>query len=372
MSRRASGKPKQPTCQAFAADDALSHAQQLHRHGVTVIPCLPGEAGRPCDMSAYRCQFDAAVASFPEYAEGATDLVMGGFRALGNPASFHNRFVRRLRQWAMHAAVTHLWAEYTQRYMPEARLEQCIDRMMLRPKGIKPSPESWHRDEAINALPKDHTFGGWVNLDDRPQYLNCVPGTHRAQRTQKGGFAPIKSAQDKARYERQCQAVAVPPGHMIVFFEHIVHEVRAKAAAYDMYRVFTGWRVTYDIYPLNPSTPSALHSLLQAQAVMPLKSGQIPPMYATLHWTNFRGNIETFTKANMAAVCQEQRRVKSGNDKDHVYRVVHRHMWSLEAYGMPKYPPYTPAEVKMHLPKRSWTVLVPGRQRKTQTVSLRT
>ena len=61
----------------------------------------------------------ATLAGFPEFVQdGKKPLemyVMGGFGALGNPASFHNPFVRKLRNWIMHMAITQLF-KFRRRY----------------------------------------------------------------------------------------------------------------------------------------------------------------------------------------------------------------------------------------------------------------
>lgn len=337
-------------------------SDELRLDGVCVIPCVD-----PDKLPEYRAQFDNMVRAFPEFLPGARKFVMGGFSALGNPASFHNPFVRLLRQWAMYAAVTELWADYIPKYKPNYRLEQCIDRMMLRLRGDAPSPESWHRDEAVGTAASDETFGGWINLDDQDQFFNCVKQSHAERPNKGGGFAPIKSADEKAMYKARAETVAVPPGHMIVFFEHIVHEVRSKKVQYDMYRLFTGWRITDSHEPL----VKGLDAMLYNQAVIPLKSNQTPPMYAKLNWTNHRDGLAAFSAANIQPQCRENRRVESGNDKGTVYNVVHREMRSLREYGMRLYPAYTSDEIRMHKPNTSWIVATPGRKRIMAKITIR-
>jgi hypothetical protein len=340
-------------CGSYVPNDEHTLAQQLKTEGVAVVPCLQKHL-----LPDIRAEFDATLKSFPEFREGATAFSMGGFSALGNPASFHNPLVRRIREWCMHACVTHLWREYIREYKPTFKLEQCVDRMMLRPAGVSPSKESWHRDEAINSGPADETFGGWINLDDQPQFFNCVLGTHVVA-NRRGGFATIKSEVEKARYAATCQSIAVPPGHILVFYEHIIHEVRAKKFNYPLYRVFTGWRITDQDQPLIPPTTDALRSLFNDQAVMPLKSGQMPPMYAALHWVNWKQKIVDFS-TNLIDVCKEIRRPASGLHQHEVFRIVHHDMRSLRSYGLPMYAAYRSTEINMHIPHRSWTVLQPG------------
>lgn len=344
------------TCSSYAefAPAGVGPAQQLHLYGVTVIPCLD-----PDTLPTLREEMREVIAQFPEFKEGATRHVMGGFSAFGNPSSFHNPFVRLLRQWCMHAAVNTLWRDYVAEHKDGFKLEQIMDRMMLRPAGVTPSSESWHRDEATNTAPGDETFGGWLNLDDTPQFFHCVPGTHTAKRG-KGGFAPIKSRAMKRRYAEKRAAVRVPPGHVIVFFEHIVHEVRAQKMLYDSFRLFLGWRVTREDVPLIPPSRTAYEELLELQAVMPLKSGQIPAMYAKLHWTNWVDRIVAFSDANVVDLCREYVKRESGAREGETFHVVHRHMRSLQYYGLGKYASYSPEEVKMHRPARSWYLMAPG------------
>jgi hypothetical protein len=352
------------SCSAFIQDDHASYTDQLKTHGFVVLPCLDVEV-----LSKIRDQFDDTVASFPEYKKGANRFVMGGFSAFGNPASFHNPFVRRVRQWCMYATVQHLWSEYVGK-SKKKRLEQCIDRMMLRPRGASPSAESWHRDEARQTdYDDDETFGGWINFDDQSQYFNCVPKSHVTQ-NKHHGFAAIKDAKEKAEHRRNCRSVEVPPGHIIVFFEHIVHEVRGTKATYDMYRLFVGWRITKDREPLEPQSKRALKHSLETQAVMPLKSGQIPPMYARLHWVNWRSKLVEFTSKNILDRCTERKKVINGKDKGAWYQVVPRFMKSLYEYNLPTYPAYNDHEIKMHIPGRKWTVLRPGSTRLRVKISL--
>lgn len=186
-------------------------AESLRLRGYTVVPCL--DLVMLLDV---RRGFDDAIQAFPEFKPGAEAYVMGGFGALANPASFHNLVVRRLREWCMHASVEGLWRDYVDTPGRRgARLEQIIDRMMLRPKGTQPTSESWHRDVAI--LPAGHegdeTFGGWLNLDDTTQFFHCVPGTHTQPRDAgKKGFATIADKELKATYKAAYERVEIPPG----------------------------------------------------------------------------------------------------------------------------------------------------------------
>ena len=286
--------------------------------------------------------------NFPEYKNKPTKYSLGGFSALNNPASFHNPFVRQIRTNIMQELLP-FFQEYV-KILPKSKrwnLEQIVDRMMFRPKGVSATAESWHRDEATLAKESDKIFGGWLNFDDTDQYFSCVPKTHKGIRGH-SGFAPIKDKSLKAQYNKDKIKVVIPPGHMLLFYEHLVHEVLGKKTPKDIHRLFLGWRITKSKDSLYP-----LDSRLEDQSVMPLKSNQIPPMYATLHWTNWRQKIVDFSR-NFKDICIESRRVASGKDKGKTYDIVHRNMQSLEEYGLPLYKKYSKPEIDILKPNNNW------------------
>jgi hypothetical protein len=307
----------------------------------------------PENVHGLREQFINTVKSFPEFLPSAEKYVAGGFGALGNPASFHNPFVRILRQWAMVSLIP----IFSNMVTPEWRLEQIHDRMMYRLPGDTASKESWHRDEAPTSQPSDKTFGGWINLDEHPQYFSCAPGTHLAVRGG-SGFGKI-SKQESKQMEKQKSLVEIPPGCILVFYEHIAHEVMSRKLKYISCRLFLGWRLTKEIEPLL-TTRDGLQTQLDIQAVMPLKSKQTPPMYPTLYWTNWRKKLEDWSRQTFPPNMLEVRRVESGAKQGDVHTVIPRFLPALAEMGLPLYEPYTEHEFSMHVPSKRWTLLKPG------------
>lgn len=329
-------------------------AKILKDKGYYVVPVPWMDQAR---RAATRSEFKRFLHSMPEFKKGASSYVLGGFSALGNPSSFHNPLVRKLRQYAMHEVVPILSHVAGSDYA----LEQVIDRMLFRPKGQAATGESWHRDEALRAKPKDKMFGGWWNFNDANQLFSCIPGSHKDVKGNSGaGFngvtdkAKIKEYNEfkKVAYAGTAEkGVVIPPGHIIIFYEKIVHEVVSAKAREDQYRLFLGWRLTKERDMLCP-----VEDRFATQAVMPLKSGQIPPMYAKLHWTNWRPKIVEFSK-DVKPECYESRRVNSGKDEGMVYNIVQREMRSLYEYKLPLYDKYEKHELAMHHPRREWKVL---------------
>lgn len=323
-------------------------AQELLDAGITVIPV---DWVTPSILKKIKIRFDSTVQSFPEYIHPVpnNDYVMGGFNALNNPASFHNQFVRDMRMWAMWSVVPVL------RHLSNGRkLEQDIDRMLLRPKGQSPSAESFHRDEAARALANDDMFGGWWNIDADTQYFSVVLGTHK-EVSKHRGFASIKGVQAK-EYNKMKVKIAIPPGHIMIFYEKMVHEVLATKAKKDMIRLFLGWRLTHSDECLVGN--KNLEDTLSKQGLCEIKSGQIPGMYAKLHWTNWRPQIEKFSK-HIRPECLEVREVKSGKDKGKQYIIVQQHMKSLEELGLSKYQKYYMHEKSILKPNTEWEIYPP-------------
>lgn len=340
----------------------LTSLERLIRTGVTTIPVIDEK-----NISKYRQKFIQTLREFPEYNRDPKNpdldgkgnplvYVLGGFAALGNPASFHNKFVRKLRLKAKEK-VKPLFRTVIKSFFREGdyKLEMLIDRMMYRMKSQAPPAESWHRDVIPgNMLEKgDELFGGWINLDKTNQYFSCIPGSHLGidQKTLTPGFATVPKELVKivSSYKKK---IVVPPGHMVIFPQYILHEVVSNKASYDMMRLFTGWRVTTSCKYLHKN----MEKLLDTQSIIPLPGGCIPPMHASNHGSFFLRKqfkpIPRFDhKVNLiewSRDTMQSRTLVRKND----YRVVKRYMDSLESYGFPLYTAYTEDEKNEYKPKK--------------------
>lgn len=314
--------------------DYQKKAEMLREHGVVVI-------ATDINVKTFREKIDQDIEAFPEYNGKQEKYVLGGFSAFGNPASFHCPSVRELRE------LVHPYGmKLAEAYGSHKRCEQLIDRLMVRPPKVSATKESWHRDESPAAGEDDIVLGGWINLDDKDQFFSCVPGTHTEVRGF-GGFS-IVPKDEHAELNDAAIKVQIPPGAIIFFHEHIIHEVIANKLNYASYRLFVGWRFTNSKKPLFEETKSALKN----QAVVKIKSGQVPPMWAKLHWTNFaESHLVPFAKAFKKQVLVE-RTMKSGLMKGRVFTIPPREMGSLKSLKLPLYKAYSKTEKKMHKPRR--------------------
>jgi hypothetical protein len=247
---------------------AEDYARLLDEWGYIVIPIFSSAEQKNAENAAFK----QTLETMPEYREPRPELfqgeihyVKGGFGALGNPSSFHNPFVREKRRWAMRTMVPIFKALQTLRENTPRKIEQIVDRMrVLRPKATI-SAETWHRDTtpAKFTHPGDLIYGGWINFDKAeslPQLLSAFPKSHRQlplpSMAAKQGFA--KANKDEivelnqlkesilAKTGEKGWFIEVPPGHMLVFRQEMVHEVvRSKGNREEpSYRLFTAWRVT--------------------------------------------------------------------------------------------------------------------------------
>lgn len=246
--------------------------------GYAVYPCVS-------NPSQWREWLVEQMLQSPEYKDGVLPFVLGGFGALAHPTSFHNEVVRDLRYMAYEVFFNRVFACFDDTYQMEA----IIDRLMIRPNYRRPTAEKWHRDEAVGIAPGDIVYGGWINLDDTPQYFSCHPGSHSV--SSEGGFKPATEAEKQAAM-RNKKIVTIPPGHLLVFNETLVHEVVSAYRDETSFRLFTGFRISKK----TSDQPKCLHDRahpdmsleekIRKGAVIPLKSGQMPRMYPALTWSN--------------------------------------------------------------------------------------
>tara|TARA_B110000046_G_C12984327_1_gene394842 strand:- start:4 stop:1245 length:1242 start_codon:yes stop_codon:yes gene_type:complete len=285
------------------------HAEDLHRYGAVVVPVFADDAER----ATWEERVWQAMDGFPEYKRTGKHVqrVLGGFGALGNPASFHHPTVQALRVKVKREVSTPLFTRFRRR--ARLRLEVLFDRLCVRAHDFgNVTKEAWHRDiydgpkYGLRTLPpEDEIFGGWINLSAQPQRFVGLLGSHagpeaREAQRRGGGFAELSEAQIRAekvgarlaaQAERTFGSVradanghlVVPPGHMLVFFQRLLHSVAGgKQPTEPQLRLFFGHRLTTETTPLFP-----LDGVLANNAVPRIPSGQVPPMYSTNHYAFF-------------------------------------------------------------------------------------
>ena len=370
---------KEKSAIVYTGKQDIEGYESLKKRGFVTVEVLNKK-----QLEKIKKQYIETMRSFPEYARSTENpdldsagnpllYVLGGFAAFANPASFHNPMVRDIRK-KLRKKVLPIFREMIGDIMDKKRknntkLEMLIDRMVFRHKSQAPSAESWHRDVTPKKylVKGDEIFGGWVNLDiDKTQKFSCIFGSHLGVdlRSLKEGFAALPKDQMK-KLNKVKSVATIPPGHVIIFPQYIFHEVVSKKASYDMRRLFSGWRTTIEDGPLFRD----IGQMLQDQAVIPLPSGQLPPLYSANHRSCFlrkafnpirddkkfkvstmQWSDETFKKKGPSGVSLF-RYFPSRNGKPG-YKLVSRHMQSLKKYGFPMYRSYSEKEIELYRPNK--------------------
>ena len=329
----------------------------LLARGVAVIPCFAQES-----LPQIKAEFLHALRTLPELRE-ETEVAsrvpaFGGFGALGLPSSFHHPFIRLLRREVYKATrplFEMLLPVLDEQEGGEAgayNLEQLVDRVQLRPAGATPTAESFHRDLSVygpgcSAVDGDHIFGGWVNLDETPQGFSCVLGTHvpgKNSAVGASGFNSITSRAEIEQWKAQRSLITIPPGHLILFYSNIVHEVLAKKRSFPSARMYCGWRCTTSMRPLFDD----FEARMAQQEAIALPSRQEPPLHAKLHWTNWPAQLQAWSIAMLKPQYLVERTVKSGKRANERFTVAPQ---VLRSSGI-HYPAYTDEELALHRPHR--------------------
>lgn len=296
---------------------------KLLEYGVTTFPCLPNPA-------YWRAWLENDLRGDPVFVSPTDHMVMGSFCGLATPHSYHCRAARALREEIFNKMMP-IWSAH------KGFVEMLPDRVMMRPSAKKPTGESWHRDEAPTSKEGIIT-GGWVNLNDFPEYFCCVPGTHSLNGGT-GGFAKIDKSQHvdlKARSEM----IEVLPGHAIVFFENIIHKVFGGKSL-DRWRQFVGWRFSNDPTGFDPD----MFDRIKSFKTLKIKSGQECPMYSKMHLTNWIERLAKWSE-NIHDEFTVEHLVKSGKNAGKTFRICKRY---IEYSG--DYEPYTERELEILRPQ---------------------
>jgi hypothetical protein len=310
----------------------------LATFGYLVIPFIPSD-----EIESTRARFLATARGFPEFqnVEALFQFVAGGFSALGNPASFHNPFVREMRQKA--------YETHRELFKGSGLNGHALfDRMMLRPADKKPTPESWHRDVTPGIGVNDTMYGGWVNFDSLAQSFSCVPSSHNDAKGNAVGFAKIKSVTQLKRCKDEKTVVEIPGGHMIIFHQNLIHEVIAKALDHHQYRLFTPFRTTPGTDVL--SCCSLYDTAILDQGVPKIPSGQRPKVWPNANW-NYPGQrpkLEAFSTHIKDVACHQKQLLTDLTVPP--MRIAVQEMRSLRDLQLSMYPDYTDAERAIFVP----------------------
>jgi len=396
----------------------LTQSKKLPVMGVTVYDVFEEK-----ELKKVEKNFDEAYLSFPEYRRNPDDLslgidgkpicyVVGGFAAAGNPSSFHNAFVRNLRIKSTKAIKEKILlpmkddlSSRTLEY--NLQLATMPDRMMRRAPYMTPTPEAWHRDVAdigANVSNDGVILGGWVNTSKHTQKFSTIAGSHlgvRFSHLERGFADPGHSIESKIKnleksrkslekdseeyttlteeiksLKTQLQQMRkilsenktifeIPPGHAISFPQYILHEIVANPVDHWIKRVFIGYSIDVLSRPVWD-----ISKRLKEQAILPLGSGQEPPMYSKSHLSYYQTkafylfgsknplygkngsdpiekNLSEWSVDTFVPGCLDPKRTEAGKSP-----LVYRFLPSLKTMNLMVYPEYSEEELSIYKPSQ--------------------
>ena len=263
-----------------------SSGGDLNTLGYLVVPC-------PDVMDGF-C-FDAYVGGFREFIDPKGQVGIGSYGGLGNPSSVHSDMIRTLRGKLVRIQQEVLRGVYGLDWFYQSMLE----RVSCRYPGTKVTLDPWHRDctvdysDGINDQVK--VFGGWFNMDTRPQYFSCVPGSQN-EPDPSGGFNKLRK-EDAAIYKARAACIEVPPGHMLMMHELIVHRIwpsKVPADGPSSWRLYLKCKLSRNCVSAYP-----MHDVLETirtQGVPRLNHKQLFfPSYAQLHMACHQEKLMDFS-----------------------------------------------------------------------------
>ena len=294
-------------------------------------------------------QLDDLEKGLKKYAGKPTVHVQfGSFQALGNPGSFHARTPRKLRLGCYEKARDMFSAgQAFQGY----NMEMNPDRVGYRRAGTKipADKDKWHRDICPARIiePEDHVYGGWINLDSTPQRFICKVGTHNVD----GGHGAAGFAKEAS--PKKANAIIIPPGHMVVFYQWILHAVAPTAFKTDSFRLFTSFRVTKsDAAMWNHFKPS----IMLQYGVPKTPSGQVISMTTANHRSGLLWKITipwTVVTLKPEYICTKKTKCGPSAPEPAIYFLPHSPM---EPLGPGHYPPYMKKELDILVPQKIQTI----------------
>jgi hypothetical protein len=323
-------------------------ANDLFTQGYVVFPVYT-----PTECVELLHEFQTTEKAFPEYKRGRIELgtklnpyVLGGFGAYGNPASFHNLFVRKIRKKKIELIPIFgelLKIAEQKNVIPDAKsykVAEFMDRMCKRIKGTSTTQESYHKDLIPKGRETDITIGGWVQISGDTSHLSCVPGTHT--------FFPSKSTKGFAQETgKTCtHEIPVPQGNIVLFFQNLGHCVHSITRKSDTYRVFTVYLLTTHTTHIYDYT-----SVIDNQGVPRLASDQLPWIYGPNHGSFW---LIKLTVPWSKRVFKPEVIVTKTKADGTTYEVVESPMRSLKEHGFELYPPYENWERNLFIPSQQF------------------
>ena len=168
---------------------------------------------------------------------------------------------------------------------PDKYVTSMFNRFCIRYPGTSTGQEAPHRDSDPE---NGFYYGGWLNTGDKRQFFTCMLGSHNYT-TDGARFGKLAGA-ELEDYKLHRSTIAIEPGQIIVFksLKHEIHNIQCTAVTSKIWHSFF----------VSPTEDSLLYdpTEIARQLKVPLlPSKQQCPMYAVLHYVNWRDRLRQFS-----------------------------------------------------------------------------
>ena len=285
--------------------------KELKENGVVVIK-IPSKK-----LTIYRDQF--LKDKHAEFTRRPDEFVFGPSGELGHPTSFHHPSIRKLRM-KIHEKLKKFWKPIIDE--EDKFIELLFDRFAICRSGTRLPNESWHRDIYHKKIDKDYIYSGWVNLDNEgsdDQLFSCILSSH-----------------NHIKMNNKSKLIRIPPGHIIIYSQNMVHEAISKEYKATSYKLHIGWRTTEHLEPLFEENVT---TAIENQGLIKIPCGQVPSIYGSNHRRLCSDRLLEFSKSVTPSYRDER-------------GYVLRYLPSLKEMNQKLLPPYKKRDINILVPHR--------------------
>ena len=265
----------------------LSPTAQLLEQGYTVLS-LPEGPTAEC-VNAFRQYLGEIPELKPDCRrapDGTRDYSAGSFGALNFASAFHCPAACKIDEVITENLCPVF--EDVARSGGWGFWELIPDRLCYR---TKPQPrESWHTDNTAGAVTTNEFYVlVVVNLSvDKDRVFTCVPGTHSLSARLEGGYFTPEA--DQAQWAAREVQVHIPPGHVMLVAENIVHRITGDRKYLPAMNKFSGIRFSNEALQWCPENIGRM----ERQEPLIHKGGQVAPLYPKLWLTNWPHKLQAY------------------------------------------------------------------------------
>jgi len=324
--------------------DPEAAAADLLKEGVVVIPCLSDRKRVEVIGDLERClKTSPGMPAFfvtGGFASLNKDrrLACGGFGALNSVPGFYNEISRDLvDELADHHLVEFYRA--LSRMTGAGWVRHNPDRLLVRSPGTNPTAESFHQDFAPDRT--EYQFGGWLSLKEDQKFSYMAESQLREHRFystydenvagRKDGFTRNRDKINKIFYDQFHRVIDIPVGSLILFFSHILHEIKPSKLKTTMIRQFFNVNFSTDPRTISPVFVREQRMRLINQVPPKLPSGQEPREVPKMYWPIQRNLLVKLSEQYPNYMC-EMWSVKDRNSP----------LWGQQFRGLKQFPgPFT-------------------------------